>query len=71
MTKWNSVVIILLLAATGVAQESAKPSSGGQAPAKTPAPAQNQPAAVPGKTAPRNPDRAAAYYHYAMAHIYE
>src|SRR5450432_2523428 len=43
-----------------------------------PALGQQQPAAVPASTAPpaadapaKQPDKAAAYYHYSMAHIYE
>jgi hypothetical protein len=47
--------ILLLVAATAFAQQTAAPSN-----AKPATPA-----------AAHKPDRAAAYYHYAMAHMYE
>jgi len=48
-------LIVLLVAATGIAQQA--PSASDSKPASQPP--------------PRKADRAAAYYHYAMAHMYE
>jgi predicted Zn-dependent protease len=48
-------LIVLLVAATGIAQQA--PSASDSKPA--------------GQPPPRKADRAAAYYHYAMAHMYE
>ena len=55
-------IFVLVLATCSVAQ---------QAPASTGAEAQNSPASKPAVTAPRKVDRAAAYYHYSLAHMYE
>jgi tetratricopeptide (TPR) repeat protein len=54
-TRW--FIVALSLAAAAVAQQSPAPS--------TPAAAASKPAA------PRKTDRATAYYHYAVAHMYE
>jgi len=53
-------IFVLFLAATVLAQQTSAPS--------TPAAATSKPASAP---APRKMDRAAAYYHYAVAHMYE
>ena len=53
-------MFVLFLAATAVAQQTPAPS--------TPAVANSKPAT---SAAPRKLDRAAAYYHYTMAHMYE
>ncbi|HXM24263.1 MAG TPA: tetratricopeptide repeat protein [Terriglobales bacterium] len=58
--RWSIFVFVLFLAATAVAQQTSSPSS--------PAASTSKPAAAP---APRKTDRAAAYYHYAVAHMYE
>ena len=55
--RWS--IFVLFLAATAVAQQTPVPS----APAAT-----SKPATMP---APRKLDRAAAYYHYTVAHMYE
>jgi len=55
--RWS--IFVLFLAATAVAQQTPVPS----APAAT-----SKPALTP---APRKLDRAAAYYHYTVAHMYE
>ena len=65
----NLVFITLLLASAALAQQPNKTEE--QKSPKPPAPTANQPAATPAKPATHAPDRAAAYYHYAMAHIYE
>ncbi|MGA8489231.1 MAG: tetratricopeptide repeat protein [Terriglobales bacterium] len=57
--RWSFFVFVLFLAATVMGQ---------QTPASTPADAAAKPAAAP---APRKVDRAAAYYHYTVAHMYE
>jgi tetratricopeptide (TPR) repeat protein len=58
--RWSIFVFVLFLAATVVAQQTAVPS--------TPAAATSKSATTP---APRKLDRAAAYYHYTVAHMYE
>src|ERR1041384_8851692 len=74
---------ILLASVSLIAQQTAQPKAPAQAPATKNAPAQTapdknaQPAAqkAPDKTAQpavqKKPDQAAAYYHYALAHMYE
>src|SRR5580698_4895509 len=56
--RWS--IFVLFLAAAAVGQESAAPST---APATTAKPAT--------ASTPRKVDRAAAYYHYTVAHMYE
>jgi tetratricopeptide (TPR) repeat protein len=58
--RWSFFVFGLFLAATAVAQQT--PAS------STPAAETSKPATAP---APRKMDRAAAYYHYSVAHMYE
>jgi len=60
--RWSNFVFVfvLSLAATAVAQQTSSPS--------TPAASTSKPATAP---VPRKTDRAAAYYHYAVAHMYE
>jgi tetratricopeptide (TPR) repeat protein len=59
--RWSIFVFVLFLAAAAVGQESASsPSTVPATPAK--------PATA---VAPRKVDRAAAYYHYTVAHMYE
>jgi tetratricopeptide (TPR) repeat protein len=55
--RWS--IFILFLAATAVAQQASAPSTSA---------ATSKPATAP---APRKLDRAAAYYHYSVAHMYE
>ena len=74
---------ILLASVSLIAQQTAQPKAPAQAPATKNAPAQTapdknaQPAAqkAPDKNAQpavqKKPDQAAAYYHYALAHMYE
>ena len=59
--RWSNFVFVfvLFLAATAVAQQASSPS--------TPPASTSKPATAP---APRKTDRAAAYYHYALAHMY-
>lgn len=59
--RWSIFVFVLFLAAAAVGQESAATPSTAPATAAKPATA----------TAPRKVDRAAAYYHYTVAHMYE
>jgi tetratricopeptide (TPR) repeat protein len=56
--RWS--IFVLFMAASVVAQQTSAPS--------TPSAATLKPAAAP---APRKLDRAAAYYHYTVAHMYE
>jgi len=57
-------LVVLFLALAAVAQQApASPNPEAQAPANV--------ASKPGATSPRKVDRAAAYYHYALAHMYE
>src|ERR1700733_6149448 len=56
--RWS--IFVLFLAATAWTQQTPAPS--------TPAVANSKPATSP---APRKLDRAAAYYHYSVAHMYE
>src|SRR5437762_2951825 len=72
MKKLNTVFLVLLFAAAAAAQQGTKPPSSDTpvAPAKAPAPQASTSPAPAGGT-PAKPDRAAAYYHYSMAHIYE
>jgi len=56
--RWS--IFVLFLAATAVAQQASAPS--------TPAPENSKPVIAP---ASRKTDRAAAYYHYSVAHMYE
>src|ERR1700676_1056055 len=53
--RWS--IFVLFLAATAVAQQASAPAAETSKPAATPA--------------PRKADRAAAYYHYTVAHMYE
>lgn len=61
MKPFFALLIVLLIALTVSAQ----------APASEAKPASGKPAAPAAATAPKTPDRAAAYYHYSLAHIYE
>jgi len=61
--KKKTLVAVLLLISTAVLAQERKDTQGPQAPAKAPADS--------GKVAPRLPDKAAAYYHYSLAHMYE
>ncbi|HYL96213.1 MAG TPA: tetratricopeptide repeat protein, partial [Terriglobales bacterium] len=68
MKKCICVSVVFLFAVVAIAQQEPKPSP--QTLAAPAAATQSQPAAPAGKT-PSQSDRAAAYYHYSMAHIYE
>ena len=68
MKKSIAVSVVFLLGAAGLAQQQTSPASA--TPASPPAAAQSPTGAAAG-TSPAKPDRAAAYYHYTMAHIYE
>lgn len=68
MKKCITVSVIFLLGATVVAQQKSTPPS--SVPVGS-ASAASQAGAPPASTPPRQPDRASAYYHYSMAHIYE
>jgi tetratricopeptide (TPR) repeat protein len=58
--RWSFFVFVLFLVATAVAQQASAPSTSAASTSK------------PGTTpAPRKLDRAAAYYHYAVGHMYE
>jgi tetratricopeptide (TPR) repeat protein len=60
MKSTHSFIFVLFLAATALAQQTPVPS--------TPAAPASKPATTP---APRKVDRAASYYHYTVAHMYE
>jgi tetratricopeptide (TPR) repeat protein len=60
MKSTHSCIFVLFLAATALAQQTPVPS--------TPAAPASKPASTP---APRKVDRAASYYHYTVAHMYE
>ncbi len=71
-------IFVFLLAATisALAQQSTLPEKSTQTPAKTqtapPAAQQPSPGVTPAAPArPAKPDKAAAYYHYTLAHMYE
>jgi tetratricopeptide (TPR) repeat protein len=68
MKKCIAVSVVFLLAAAAAAQQKSAPSS--QTPAAKAA-SESTPSGAPANTTPSKPDRAAAYYHYSMAHIYE
>jgi tetratricopeptide (TPR) repeat protein len=68
MKKCIAVSVVFLLVAAAAAQQKSTPSS--QRPA-APAASESTPGGAPANTTPSKPDRAAAYYHYSMAHIYE
>jgi tetratricopeptide (TPR) repeat protein len=63
MKRSNSIFLVFLLSAIAVAQQDAP-----AAPASSTAPSSSKPAA---SSSPRKVDRAAAYYHYTLAHMYE
>ncbi len=67
MKKCIGVSVVFLLVAAAAAQQESTPSS---QPHTAPAASESTPGA-PASTNPSKPDRAAAYYHYSMAHIYE
>ena len=67
MKKCITVSVVFLLAGLAVAQQPAKPPS---PPAAAPQAKTVQPG-TPANSAPTQEDRASAYYHYSMAHIYE
>jgi tetratricopeptide (TPR) repeat protein len=76
MTKHYPAVFVLLAASlTGLAQVAPDQTKSGpqQPPASNKAPAAlpSDGNAGPGTPATTKPDKAAAYYHYSMAHIYE
>ncbi len=64
-------ILVISVAVTGaVAQTSAPTPSDSAAPDAKPA--QSSPGqSLPGQSSPRKFDRAAAYYHYTLAHMYE
>jgi len=62
----------LILASVGLAaQQKAQPKTPAQAPATRNAPAQTTPEKNAQPAAEKKPDQAAAYYHFALAHMYE
>src|ERR1044071_3444158 len=67
------LVIILLASLAGAAQTSPSPEPGTKPESSVPATVQKQPTANAegASTAPRKTDKAAAYYHYSVAHMYE
>ena len=67
MKKSIAVCVVCLVGAAALAQQQTKPAS--PAPASPPAATESQ-SGTPGAT-PSKSDRATAYYHYTMAHIYE
>ena len=68
MKKCIAVSVVFLLVAAAAAQQQAP--SAAQAPASAAA-TSTQPGTRPASTPASQSDRAAAYYHYTMAHIYE
>ncbi len=81
--RYSAALVILVASLTGFAQVSSdKAQSGPQVPASGQATAPSQPTATPSPSTPagtngsasaavKKPDKAAAYYHYSLAHIYE
>ena len=69
MKKCIAVFVVFLMGVAAFAQQQTNPAS--PAPPPGPAATQSQPGAAGGATTPSQTDRAAAYYHYTMAHIYE
>lgn len=67
MKKSIAVSVVFLVGAAALAQQPSKPAS--PAPASAPAAVQSQSGSE--GAAPSKTDRATAYYHYTMAHIYE
>src|SRR5277367_2092858 len=63
------IAAALLIAAPGFAQQPANSPTQDSTPAT--APASEPTAAKPASATPRKVDKAAAYYHYALAHMYE
>ncbi|MFI5088621.1 MAG: tetratricopeptide repeat protein [Terriglobales bacterium] len=61
----KTLVAVLLLISTAVLAQERKDTQSPQDQAPVKAPADS------GKVAPRLPDKAAAYYHYSLAHMYE
>jgi len=61
----KTLVAVLLLISTAVLAQERKDTQSPQAQAPAKAPADS------GKAAPRHTDKAAAYYHYSLAHMYE
>jgi len=61
----KTLVAVVLLISTAVLAQERKDTQSPQAQAPGKAPADS------GKIAPRLPDKAAAYYHYSLAHMYE
>jgi tetratricopeptide (TPR) repeat protein len=61
----KTLVAVLLLISTAVLAQERKDTQSPQAQAPAKAPADT------GKAAPKLPDKAAAYYHYSLAHMYE
>src|SRR5215813_10626204 len=71
LMRYSAPATVLLLSGLVFAQGTPQPPATGQ---KTPAAASNAAKAPEGKPqaqAPKKVDRAAAYYHYSLAHIYE
>ncbi len=71
----QTFVLLLALAGSVWAQQNPAPKPQRQLPPETKAPAASQPKAAEPKSAPtatpQKPDRAAAYYHYTLAHTYQ
>lgn len=67
MKKCIGVSLVFLLAAAAVAQQPTNPPTQPAAPA----PANVSKPGAPASGTPSKEDRASAYYHYSMAHIYE
>jgi tetratricopeptide (TPR) repeat protein len=64
------LVTLFLASLTLTAQQKPQSKAPAQPPAKT-APAQTAPEKNAQPAAPKKPDQAAAYYHFALAHMYE
>jgi tetratricopeptide (TPR) repeat protein len=71
MTKQFCIASLLLTGSFLVAQSSPAPSSDPDQPAQTADSSAVQPATQPATNKAKAPDRAAAYYHFALAHMYE
>ncbi|MCI0351705.1 MAG: tetratricopeptide repeat protein [Acidobacteriales bacterium] len=71
LMRYSAPATLLLLSGLVFAQSAPQPPPGGQREPASAGNAAKAPNAKTGAQAPKKVDRAAAYYHYSLAHIYE